>query len=60
MLAQMSVEENLQVAAAVRGAAGFASIDGCSTAPHLANARNVPAGSLSGGGCEGARAVCSS
>ena len=28
MLPQMSVEENLQVAAAVRGAVGFASIDG--------------------------------
>jgi len=50
MLAQMSVEENLQVAAAVRGAAGFASIDGLfDRFPILRTRRNVPAGSLSGG-----------
>ncbi len=50
MLAQMSVDENLQVAAAVRGAAGFASIDGLLTRfPILRTRRNVPAGSLSGG-----------
>lgn len=50
MLAQMSVEENLEVAAAVRGAAGFASIDGLfDRFPILRERRNVPAGSLSGG-----------
>jgi branched-chain amino acid transport system ATP-binding protein len=50
MLAQMSVEENLQVAAAVRGAAGFAAIDGLfDRFPILRTRRNVPAGSLSGG-----------
>ncbi|MGA2394252.1 MAG: ABC transporter ATP-binding protein [Candidatus Lustribacter sp.] len=50
MLAQMTVEENLQVAAAVRGAAGFASIAGLfERFPILRTRRNVPAGSLSGG-----------
>jgi branched-chain amino acid transport system ATP-binding protein len=50
MLAQMSVEENLQVAAAARGADGFASIDGLLTRfPILRTRRNVAAGSLSGG-----------
>jgi branched-chain amino acid transport system ATP-binding protein len=50
MLAQMSVEENLQVAAAVRGAAGYAAIDGLfDRFPILRTRRNVPAGSLSGG-----------
>jgi branched-chain amino acid transport system ATP-binding protein len=50
MLAQMSVEENMQVAAAVRGNAGFASIDGLfERFPILRTRRNVPAGSLSGG-----------
>jgi branched-chain amino acid transport system ATP-binding protein len=50
MLAQMSVEENMQVAAAARGAAGFASIDGLLTRfPILRTRRNVPAGALSGG-----------
>jgi branched-chain amino acid transport system ATP-binding protein len=50
MLAQMSVEENLLVAAAVRGAPGFASIDGLFTRfPILRTRRNVAAGSLSGG-----------
>ena len=50
MLAQMSVEENLQVAAAVRGRDGFASIDGLfDRFPILRTRRNVPAGSLSGG-----------
>lgn len=50
MLAHMSVEENLQVAAAVRGAKGFASIDGLfERFPILRTRRNVPAGSLSGG-----------
>jgi branched-chain amino acid transport system ATP-binding protein len=50
MLAQMSVEENLQVAAAVRGAAGYAAIDGLfARFPILRTRRNVPAGSLSGG-----------
>jgi branched-chain amino acid transport system ATP-binding protein len=50
MLAQMSVEENLQVAAAVRGAAGYALIDGLfDRFPILRTRRNVPAGSLSGG-----------
>ena len=46
----MSVEENLQVAAAVRGAVGFAAIDGLlDRFPILRTRRNVPAGSLSGG-----------
>jgi branched-chain amino acid transport system ATP-binding protein len=50
MLAQMSVEENLQVAAEVRGAAGYASIEGLfDRFPILRTRRNVPAGSLSGG-----------
>ncbi|HEV8021161.1 MAG TPA: ABC transporter ATP-binding protein [Candidatus Lustribacter sp.] len=50
MLAHMSVEENLQVAAAVRGKPGFASIDGLfERFPILRTRRNVPAGSLSGG-----------
>jgi len=50
MLAQMSVEENLLVAAAVRGAAGFAAIDGLfDRFPILRTRRNVPAGALSGG-----------
>jgi branched-chain amino acid transport system ATP-binding protein len=50
MLPQMSVEENLQVAAAVRGAAGFAGIDGMfERFPLLRTRRNLPAGSLSGG-----------
>jgi branched-chain amino acid transport system ATP-binding protein len=50
MLAQMSVEENLQVAAAVRGAAGFAAIPGLlERFPILRTRRNVQAGSLSGG-----------
>jgi len=50
MLAHMSVEENLQVAAAVRGAAGFAAIDGMfDRFPILHTRRNVPAGLLSGG-----------
>jgi branched-chain amino acid transport system ATP-binding protein len=50
MLARMSVEENLQVAAAVRGTTGFASIDGLfERFPILRTRRNVPAGSLSGG-----------
>ncbi len=50
MLARMSVEENLQVAAAVRGAAGFASIPGLfDRFPILRTRRNVPSGSLSGG-----------
>ena len=50
MLAAMSVEENLQVAAAVRGAAGFASIGDLFTRfPILRTRRNVAAGSLSGG-----------
>jgi branched-chain amino acid transport system ATP-binding protein len=50
MLARMSVEENLQVAAAVRGATGFASIAGLfDRFPILRTRRNVPAGSLSGG-----------
>jgi branched-chain amino acid transport system ATP-binding protein len=50
MLAQMTVEENMQVAAAVRGAAGFASIAGLlERFPILRERRNVPAGSLSGG-----------
>ena len=50
MLARMSVEENLQVAAAVRGPAGFTSIAGLfERFPILRTRRNVPAGSLSGG-----------
>lgn len=50
MLAQMSVEENLQVAAAVHGSAGFTAIDGLlDRFPILRTRRNVPAGSLSGG-----------
>ena len=50
MLAQMSVEENMQVAAAVRGTTGFASIDGLfDRFPILRTRRNLPAGSLSGG-----------
>ncbi len=50
MLAAMSVEENLQVAAAVRGSAGFASIGDLFTRfPILRTRRNVAAGSLSGG-----------
>ena len=50
MLPQMSVEENLQVAAAVRGAAGFASIAGLfDRFPILRERRHVAAGSLSGG-----------
>jgi len=50
MLARMSVEENLHVAAAVRGAAGFAAIAGLfDRFPILRTRRNVPAGSLSGG-----------
>jgi branched-chain amino acid transport system ATP-binding protein len=50
MLPQMSVEENMQVAAAVRGAMGFASIDGLfDRFPILRTRRNVPAGALSGG-----------
>ena len=50
MLPGMSVEENLQVAASVRGAAGFARIDGLlDRFPILGTRRNVPAGSLSGG-----------
>jgi branched-chain amino acid transport system ATP-binding protein len=50
MLAHMSVEENLQVAAAVRGATGYAAIAGLlDRFPILRTRRNVPAGSLSGG-----------
>ena len=50
MLAQMSVEENLQVAAAARGAAGFSSIPTLfERFPILRERRNVHAGSLSGG-----------
>jgi branched-chain amino acid transport system ATP-binding protein len=50
MLARMSVEENLEVAAAVRGAAGFAAIDGLfDRFPILRERRSLPAGSLSGG-----------
>ena len=50
MLAQMSVEENMQVAAAVRGAAGFAAIDELfERFPILRERRALPAGSLSGG-----------
>ena len=50
MLAGMTVEENLQVAAGVRGAEGFARIGGLlDRFPILRTRRNVPAGSLSGG-----------
>jgi branched-chain amino acid transport system ATP-binding protein len=50
MLAGMTVEENLQVAAGVRGADGFARIGGLlDRFPILRTRRNVPAGSLSGG-----------
>ena len=50
MLAQMSVEENLQVAAAVRGAAGADAIAGLfERFPQLAARRTLPAGALSGG-----------
>ncbi|HEV3088098.1 MAG TPA: ABC transporter ATP-binding protein [Candidatus Elarobacter sp.] len=50
MLPGMSVEENLQVAASVRGAEGFARIDGLfDRFPILRTRRGVPAGSLSGG-----------
>jgi branched-chain amino acid transport system ATP-binding protein len=50
MLPGMSVEENLQVAAAASGADGFARIDGLlDRFPILRTRRNVPAGSLSGG-----------
>ncbi len=50
MLPAMSVEENLQVAAAVRGAEGYASIASLfDRFPILRTRRNVPAGSLSGG-----------
>jgi branched-chain amino acid transport system ATP-binding protein len=50
MLPGMSVEENLQVAAGARGAAGFARIEGLfDRFPILRTRRNLPAGSLSGG-----------
>ena len=50
MLPGMSVEENLQVAAGVSGAAGFARIDGLfDRFPILRTRRNLAAGSLSGG-----------
>jgi branched-chain amino acid transport system ATP-binding protein len=50
MLAGMTVEENLQVAAGVSGAAGFARIGGLlDRFPILRTRRNLPAGSLSGG-----------
>jgi branched-chain amino acid transport system ATP-binding protein len=50
MLPGMSVEENLQVAAAARGAEGFARIAGLfERFPILRARRNLPAGSLSGG-----------
>jgi branched-chain amino acid transport system ATP-binding protein len=50
MLPGMSVEENLQVAAAARGAEGFARIAGLfERFPILHARRNLPAGSLSGG-----------
>jgi branched-chain amino acid transport system ATP-binding protein len=50
MLARMTVEENLEVAAAVRGAAGFAAIPGLfDRFPILRERRALPAGSLSGG-----------
>ena len=50
MLPQMSVEENLQVAAAAAGPAGFARIPGLlDRFPILQQRRALPAGSLSGG-----------
>ncbi|HZW53159.1 MAG TPA: ABC transporter ATP-binding protein, partial [Candidatus Elarobacter sp.] len=50
MLPGMTVEENLQVAAAARGTEGFARIGGLfDRFPILRTRRNVPAGSLSGG-----------
>jgi len=50
MLPGMTVEENLLVAASVRGAVGYARIDGLfDRFPILRTRRNVPAGSLSGG-----------
>ncbi|HEX3468540.1 MAG TPA: ABC transporter ATP-binding protein [Candidatus Elarobacter sp.] len=50
MLSDMTVEENLQVAAGVRGAEGFARIAGLlDRFPILRTRRNVAAGSLSGG-----------
>jgi branched-chain amino acid transport system ATP-binding protein len=50
MLAGMTVEENLQVAAGVRGAEGFARIPGLlDRFPILRTRRNLAAGSLSGG-----------
>jgi branched-chain amino acid transport system ATP-binding protein len=50
MLPQMSVEENLQVAAAAAGPAGFARIPGLlDRFPILRTRRALPAGSLSGG-----------
>jgi branched-chain amino acid transport system ATP-binding protein len=50
MLPQLSVEENLQVAAGAAGAAGFARIDGLlDRFPILRTRRAVPAGALSGG-----------
>ncbi len=50
MLAGMSVEENLQVAASAVGAAGYARIDGLlDRFPILRTRRNLAAGSLSGG-----------
>jgi branched-chain amino acid transport system ATP-binding protein len=50
MLPTMTVEENLLVAAAVRGAEGYARIDGLlDRFPILRTRRGVPAGSLSGG-----------
>jgi branched-chain amino acid transport system ATP-binding protein len=50
MLPGMSVEENLQVAASVSGAAGFGRIEGLfDRFPILRTRRNLPAGSLSGG-----------
>ncbi|GAC1578358.1 MAG: ABC transporter ATP-binding protein [Candidatus Elarobacter sp.] len=50
MLPGMSVEENLQVAASVRGAEGFARVDGLfDRFPILRTRRNIPAGALSGG-----------
>jgi branched-chain amino acid transport system ATP-binding protein len=50
MLPRMTVEENMQVAAAMRGAAGFAAIDGLfERFPLLHARRHIAAGSLSGG-----------
>ena len=50
MLPQMTVEENLQVAAAAAGPAGFARIPGLlDRFPILQQRRALPAGSLSGG-----------